>query len=91
MGSEMCIRDSLFLLSIYIPYTLPQLTQGVCCGAPRRSTTAPPHEISYPSLDDQDPWTLTQSYGVSLVLIREGSHGQIDELDTSGYPLNVTL
>jgi hypothetical protein len=34
---------------------------------------------------------LTQSYGVGLVLIREGSQGQVGELDISEYLLNITL
>jgi hypothetical protein len=39
------------------------------------------HDLFLPSLDDQDPWALTQSYGVGLVLIREGSQGRVGKAD----------
>jgi len=34
---------------------------------------------------------LTRSYGVGLVLIREGSQGRVGVVDSRGYPLNITL
>jgi len=36
-------------------------------------------------------WALTQSYGVGLVLIREGSQGQNSGIDSMGYPLNPVI
>jgi len=34
---------------------------------------------------------LTRSYGVGLVLIREGSQGQNSGIDSRGYPLNPVI